>query len=212
MQPEGSSSVVVQHAYLDESGNTSPAQPRESFLVVAVLAADGVVERKLERSLKRLKKSAHLGPDGEFKAWQATDKQRMRLLKSIAEQGSSVAIVAMTLDKGRSRAVADDPESCYRDLVSRVACYCATRWPELTLVLDRRYTSAHLRNRLENEIRLRTAAPPGRLGIEQLDSCARPMLQVVDLVAWAMRRRYEHSDASYYEVIAHQVEVDELLP
>ncbi|MHB1293895.1 MAG: DUF3800 domain-containing protein [Anaerolineae bacterium] len=200
----------MQHAFLDESGNTSPAQLRESFLVVAVIVADSRVKRKLELSLKRIKKRAALGPGGEFKAWQATEKQRMYLLRSIAEAGSSVSIVVVTLDKGRSQAIPDEHESWYRDLVSRAAYHCARLWPELTLVLDRRYTNPHLRNQLSEEIRLRTAALTDRLRVEQLESCTCPMLQVVDLVAWAMRQRYEHSVTRYYDAIAQQIVIDEL--
>ena len=199
----------MRYAFLDESGNTAPFQPSECFLVVAVITATPSVARAIALHLKRLKKTIRSGPRDELKASEATPKQRIKLLKAVADE--DIAIVAVVLNKEMARNIPEDQEDWYRQMVSMATGHCARHWTPLRLVLHKRYTNIRLRCRLEKEIRDRLGTRQGDVAIEQLGSRARPELQVVDYVAWAIRRKYAVGEWQYYDIIKSRIIVEDVI-
>ncbi len=199
--PEPSTSVP-HYAYLDESGNVALAQVGERFLVVAVVVGGEAAKRRIELQMRRLeKKTSRKGrrAGGEIKASLATDRDRIRLLTHIA--GDDIAIVAIVLDKGEAGRRPDDPEDWYRLAARTAARVCVRRWPRLQLAIDKRYTNARMRQRLEDDIRSGLADMVHHVNITQPMSQATPALRVADFVAWAIRQKYERGETSYYELV-----------
>jgi hypothetical protein len=198
----------LRYAYLDESGNTAPFQAQERILVLAVIAANPSVARKLALHVKRLKKKAGMGAGAELKANEATAKQRTKLLSDLA--GEDVAIVAVVVDKRLVLKRPEDPEAWYREAAALVAWRCAQRWPDLRLILDRRYVKRALRERLEASIRAKLGILAEGVTMEHLDSKSTPGLQVADYVAWAIRRKYE-GDLSGYDLIRVKIVSEDVI-
>lgn len=198
----------MRYAYLDESGNTAPFQAQERILVLAVIAANPSVARKLALHVKRLKKKAGMGAGAELKANEATAKQRTKLLSDLA--GEDVAIVAVVVDKRLVLKRPEDPEAWYREAAALVAWRCAQRWPDLRLILDRRYVKRALRERLEASIRAKLGILAEGVTMEHLDSKSTPGLQVADYVAWAIRRKYE-GDLSGYDLIRVKIVSEDVI-
>jgi len=200
----------LRYVYLDESGNTAPFQASESFLVVAVVSAGHKASRALERHMKRLKKRAKVRAGGELKAVSATPRQRARLLTDIARE--DMAIVAVVVDKRAVRQKPNDPEDWYREAASLASLHCAQRWPDLKLILDKRYTKKALRDSLEKHVRERLGGLVCNvLSITQPDSTTVLGLQVADYVAWAIRRKYEQREEEYYGLIKRRIIVEQVI-
>ena len=51
----------------------------------------------------------------------------------------------------------------------------------------------------------------GDVTIEQLGSRDRPELQVVDYVAWAIRRKYAVGEGQYYDIIKSKIIVEDVI-
>jgi hypothetical protein len=133
-----------------------------------------------------------------------------RLLQAIAQEPS--AIVAVIVDKRDIVRPPEDPEDIYREAVTQAVRHAVARWPRIDVCLDKRYTTKRLRYGLEKVIREGIADLHQEVVIiRQEDSIACKELQATDYVAWAFFQNYERGDRRFYEIIAHQVVVEELI-
>ena len=199
----------MHYAYLDESGDVTPLHASGKFMVVAIVTGDRRASRSIELHLKRLRKKLKT-VGREVKAVLATPKQRCKLLQAIASE--DIAIIAIILDKSKAGGRPDDPEEWYRQAVSQAAWHCADHWPQLRLILDKRYTKKALRDRLEQAIRAKLQElTTEQITIEQTDSTTSPGLQVVDYVAWSIRRKYEAADQECYDLIKERIIIEEII-
>jgi hypothetical protein len=179
-------------------------------LVIAVVGAPEHAKRALELHMRRLRKRVGRGLAGELKANKATDRQIRRLLCAVSKE--DIAIVVVVMDKRYVYRRPNDPEDWYRDAVCRAVCHCVDRWPEMHLVLDKRYTQKSLRKKLDQAIEQATQNRLlKRLSIRQADSRRVLGLQVIDYIAWAVRRHYEREDSDYYEIIKDKIVVQEIV-
>lgn len=53
--------------------------------------------------------------------------------------------------------------------------------------------------------------PEVQVSIRQEDSISHKGLQAADFVAWALHRKYEQSEADYYEIVASRIVNEELI-
>lgn len=205
----GAMMITLRYAFLDEFGGVAVFTPREPFLIVAVLVVP--IPRALELLVKRAHK--RFGGDiatGEMKATRSSPKAVRRILEAIAQE--DVAIVLTVLDKREIVKPPKDPEGLYRRTVARALRVCVEHWRCLQVTLDKRYTSPHLRQKLEWYVREEIANISGQaVMIRQEDSAAVKALQAVDYVAWAAGQKYVRGDDSYYQVIKSKVVVEETI-
>lgn len=200
----------MNYAYLDESGTVTPFNTAECFLVIAIVAGSYGVSRRLQHHLKKLRKKARLPVGEELKASLSSHRQRVELLQSIASE--DIAIVAVILDKRYVVKPPDDPEDWYREVASLAVWHCLQRWPELSLITDKRYTKLLLRDKLDKAIQGKAGeAASVNLTIQQVDSRTSLELQAVDFVAWSLARKYAEQDQVYYELIKDKIIVEQVV-
>jgi hypothetical protein len=97
-------------------------------------------------------------------------------------------------------------------VVTALLTHCIERWPRLEVILDKRYTHEHLRQKLEWYIREEIADIPGQVVvIRQEESAKVKALQAADYVAWATRQKYQAEDRSYYQLIRSRVVAEEVI-
>ncbi len=197
----------MHYAYLDESGTVAPFQAKDCCLVIAVVAGNLETIQKITRLVRKLRRSIRRPPGAELKAADATPKQRNKLLTKLCQE--DIAIIAVVLDKRTAYKAPADTEDWYREMVGRAAWHCATTWPELQLVLDKRYTKPALREKLETAIQAATQGTSCHLTIAQRESYSEPVLQAVDYIAWAIAGKYMADDPAYYELIREKIVIEE---
>jgi hypothetical protein len=112
---------------------------------------------------------------------------------------ASFSVYAVTLDKQHALAYASATKvQIYNHIARQVVDRsqgAAERYPFNT------YIEAQLEGRLD---------PSVRLDITHADSTSAPGLQLADMFAWAIHRRYEYLDDTYVELFRGQVEYDQL--
>lgn len=198
----------LRYAFVDESGTVAPFTGGR-YLVVALLAV--AAPRPIELHVRRMQKryGASLR-SGEMKANASREPVIVDLLRALAEE--PVAIFAVILDKSVIVRPPADPEEIYRAAVGLTVAHAVRRWPRLDVCLDRRYTVERLRHQLEREIREAIVGMPQEVVmIRQENSVATKELQAVDYVAWAIFQKYEHGEQRFYDIIAEQVAVEEVV-
>jgi hypothetical protein len=196
------------YAFIDESGTASPFSGSR-YLVIALLAI--TTPKAIEMHVRRMqKKYGSSLRSGEMKANASRESVIINLLQALAAEPAQ--IVAIIVDKSAIARPPADPETIYRKAVARAVAQAVRRWPRLDVCLDKRYTTARLRDQLELEIREAMVGLPQEVVIiRQEDSVSRKELQAADYVAWAIFQKYQHNDRSCYDVIAEQVIVEELV-
>lgn len=199
----------MHYAFIDEFGGVSVFAPGEPVLVIAAVVTAA------PRTLDWIIKWAHrdLGAAGvaaELKASRTEDRMIRQVLQAIAAR--DVTVITVVVDKRGMVKPPKEPEHVYRQAVARDVRLCVTQWPRLEVILDKRYTQAHLRRKLERCIRDEIAdVPEQAVVIRQEDSQVVKGLQVADFVAWAVGQRHRRGDDRYFALIADRVAVEEVI-
>lgn len=200
--------AILRYAFMDESG-TVGASTGTHFLVVAALTVEKT--RDLEVPVRRaLKKSGRDLTDGEIKASRAAEKGNQRMLEVAARH--TIGIVAVIVDQKAISFPPQDPEEIYRQAVARAIHILLEHFPKVDICIDKRYSNAALRDKLEEHIRenIMDIFPQMAL-IRQESSHERKELQVVDAVVWAFFQKYERGDSRFYDVIASKIIAEEVI-
>ena len=200
--------MKIYYAFVDKSGSTAPTETSH-ILVIAVLGTEEPID--IRRVIHRFqKKNSSSLPSGELKARKLEPAKVKKVLDKLAQ--SPIQIVAVIVDPIILNHPPQDPEDIYRWAVSRAVYFMVERYPNVEIVLDRRYTKEPLRFELEKAIRKEiTGIPDQYVLIRQDNSSQRKELQAVDFLAWAFFQKYEKNDAQYYDLIAPLVVKEEWL-
>jgi len=200
--------TTLKYAFIDESG-TVGASTGTRFLVVAALVV--VNPRDLEVPVRRaLKKTGRDLTTGEIKASRASGKNNLRMLHAVANHAAG--IVAVIIDQKAISIPPANPEEIYRQAVTRAIHILLENFQRVDICLDKRYSNAEFRDKLEQHIRedIMDVHPQMAL-IRQQSSYERKELQAVDAVAWAFFQKYERGDARFYDAIALKVIAEEVI-
>jgi len=200
--------LKISYAFMDESGSTAPTETSH-ILVVAVLGTEDPVD--IGRIIHQIqKKDGASLPSGELKARKLEPAVVKKVLGKLAKK--AIQIVATIVDPYVLAHPPEDPEDIYRWAVSRAIYHLVERYPNVEIVLDRRYTKELLRYELEKAIRQAIISIPEQyVLIRHDDSSRRKELQAVDCVAWAFFQKYERGDCQYYDLIAPLIVKEEVL-
>lgn len=200
--------AVPHYAFIDESGTASPFSGSR-YLVIALLAS--TTPRAIEMHVRRMqKKYGSSLRSGEMKANASRESVIINLLQALTTE--PVQIIAIIVDKSAIVRPPTDPEVIYRKAVARAVAQAVRRWPRLDVCLDKRYTTARLRDQLELEIREAMIGLPQEVVIiRQEDSVSRKGLQAADHVAWSIFQKHEHDDSRFCEIIAGQIIHEEIV-
>jgi hypothetical protein len=190
-------------AFVDESG-TPAASSGGRYLVVAVLVT--ATTRPVELHVRRARRALHRRqPTSELKAANSDVRVIRQMLEAIAAE--TCEIFGVVVDKQEMPAAAG--ETVYRHAVGQAISLAAQQHPQLQVMIDKRYTNARQRLKLEQCIREWLRPIPDQLVIlGQADSAIHPGLQAVDFVAWALANRFERGE-SWVTIIASRIKMVE---
>jgi hypothetical protein len=192
------------YAYLDEAGAVSNACEGECFLVIAVVSGEDRPIKQIGRHIKHIDKRGGQKKGNEVKATNATQTQRKKLLSKLA--GEEIAIIAVIMDKRQAKSEPEDHEEWYRQAVGEAVFLCASRYQQIKLTIDKRYTTPRLRARLETAVKKRLGDMASRVvEIEQKESHSDKALQAIDYIAWAIRRKFETGEDECYQLIQSRI-------
>lgn len=198
----------MRYGYLDES----PSLPDlDLFFIVALLSAEAPVLKSLRRIPKRVRTrilGKKLSQVPELKFYNSPKSVRRRMLEMIAQQPVQLAIYAV--DK-EGREVDDTPENYGVVVGSAVSVYLKEVHPQLSLTIDKKYTSAGDRELFDQVIEQLAAAyaPEAMLSLEEhAESHRESIVQLADFVVGAAHQKYNREDSTYLEIVNEKVVLD----
>jgi len=195
----------VLHVFIDESGDLG-RKGGKYFIVAAVVSENpGELEAIIKRAKKyRKKKKFRKLP--EFKANYADRPLRERILRALS--GSNSKIYALAIEKSRMHEGLFDAKERFFNFICGVLLRIIVKnVSSVEIVIDRRTGN---RSMLEDinayaASKIRQINPEIKIRISHEDSMVSLPLQVADFAAWAVHRKYEAGDSSYYSLISSRM-------
>ncbi|MBI5220448.1 MAG: DUF3800 domain-containing protein [Candidatus Liptonbacteria bacterium] len=211
------------HIFLDESGdsgfNFAKKRTTKYFLITALFVAHkGPVEkivRKVRRALAGRERKRHVGV---LHAHYESPKVRTQTLSLLAEK--DVSILCIYLNKRRVYTNLQAEQDVLYNYVTNILLdriYRKKLLPvnePITLVASRRQTNKFLNENFKWYLAQQTERNHAlRLTAEIKSTREEASLQIVDFASWAIFRKYEYGDDTYYNLIRQKiVEENPLFP
>lgn len=207
--------------FIDESGdlgfNFNKSRTTKHFLITFLFAEN---KRPIEKCVKKV----HSGLKKKYKkigvlhAYIEEPVTRKRLLSFLAEKECKIMTILLNKERVYTK-LQDDKPTLYnyvtnilldRIFSKKLLPHCKT----IEIVASRKETSRFLNYNFKSYLKSQIAT---RHNIDVSISIKTPSheksLQVVDFVSWAIFRKYEYGDDTYYNIIRNKiVEEDPLFP
>ena len=190
--------------WIDESGDPGfklEAGSTKFFVVAAVYgASDSFDAQKVSRTLDLAKIKLGLSRDYEFKFSRCRNNFKIEVLKIIARM--PLRYKAVIVDKNQilrsnSRFTS---KSLYAEVIKRLLYDNNPPLNRTTLILDESVAKIH---KTEFNARIKRSVSRSVISkIVQKRSRGEAMIQIADLVAGCIYRKYENGDDSYYKLIS----------
>jgi hypothetical protein len=209
--------------FLDESGdlgfNFSKKGTSKFFVVTFLFAPDGrsAIEKVVKKTHSELKKKIKR----KMSVLHAVNEKpitRQRLLKRISEKDCT--IMAIYLNKSKVFTKLQDEKQVLYNYVTNILLdrVCTKRVipsdSQIELIASRRETNKFLNENFKDYLNRKLRANHKRLmNVSIRTPAAEKSLQAVDFISWAIFRKYERGDDSYYNLIkAKIIEENPLFP
>jgi len=203
------------YLFMDESGclGFDFAKGRTTkFFIITCLFSDS------KRSLEKICRKVHQGlrknikrKTGVLHCSKEQDVTRRRLFKLLSEK--NVGVMAIYLNKMKVYTKLQDEKHVLYNYVTNILLdriFSRKILPNteggVVLIASKRETNKFLNGNFSEYLNRQAGSTHGiRLKIEIKTPAEEKSLQVVDFVSWAIFRKYEHGDESYYEMIRGKI-------
>jgi hypothetical protein len=201
---------------MDESGdlgfNFKKVKTSKYFVITFVFTKDRVVlERMIKKVFKGFSKKDIKNNNGTLHAFKESPKTRQKLL-NIFHEKKAADIIVIYLNKSKVYTKLHDEKHVLYNYVANILLdrVCTKKLipidEKIKIVASRRETNkflndnfkSYLKGQIKNNHKL-------DIEIEIASTFAEKGLQVADMVSWAVFRKYEHGDDSYYNIIKQEI-------
>ena len=197
---------------LDESGDLGFKLKRGSskFFIVTVLFTNSkrqleTIARKVHKSLRKKFKKV-----GYLHSYRETPITRTRVLRLLGEKDCSILAIILNKHKVYTK-LQDEKAVLYNYLTNILLDRLFKKKPiptdkPITLIASRRETNKFLNENFKDYLQRQVNNQHQLLlDIEIASPIKEKALQVVDFVSWAIFRKYEKGDDTYYNLISEKI-------
>lgn len=190
--------------FVDESGDLGKFGDR--YFIIAALCTSNpkaiyniikkIRQRKLKKSLKEV---------NELKANKSDNIIREAVLRKIFEC-TDCEIHIISVDKKTIKDyLFEHKNKLYNYIAGILVEHAQGNFKKIFLIIDKKDKKGLLRDDFDSYILNYKARWNVKIGIEHKDSYADRGLQAVDFVAWAVNRKYNTSDDTFYKIIEPKI-------
>ena len=211
------------YIFLDESGNLGfnfdKKKTTKFFVITFLFVKDkNSLERIVKKIFRGFSKAELKHHPNVLHAFKEKPRTRQKMLSLLTDKDISVIVIYLNKRKVYTK-LQNEKHVLYNYVVNilldRVFTkkLIPTNMP-ISLIASRRETNRFLndnfRNYLMDQLHLNHKVP---MHIEIKPPHEEKCLQIVDLICWSVFRKYEHGDASYYNLISRKIiEENSLFP
>lgn len=198
------------YIFLDESGDLgfNPKKKNSKYFLVTILSIQDkrVLEKIVKKIHRTLRKKVKRLSGGVLHANKEKPTTRKRLLRLLSKQKAKVIVIY--LDKSRVYTKLQNEKHTLYNYVVNILLDRIMRKrlvdisEKINLIASKRETNKFLNDNfkqyLKSQVKNRHKL---EIGIDIKTPGEEKSLQAVDFVSWALFRKYEYSDRSYYDLI-----------
>ena len=195
---------MINYVFIDESGDLG-RYGTDYFVVACVVVSEPKHLGRIMKKLRQKKLKKPLKKLSEIKANNSNRKIREFVLKKIAE--SDCEIYAIVVDKARVMPKLYEVKDRLYNFLCRILLDEIKPAGKMIITIDKKHTNTLIRENFNNYVRndLKNRNKAKDIEINHLPSESSQTLQVVDFVAWAIARKYNHGDPFYHNLIEHKI-------
>jgi hypothetical protein len=203
------------YIFLDESGDLgfdfTKAKTSRYFLITFLFAEQkGQIEKIVKKTFQEFKRTGIKHPSGVLHCNSEQPKVRSKVLSRLSEK--NISVLCIYLDKRKVYTQIQDEKPVLYNYVTNILLdrvftkkLIALNSP-IELIASRRETNKFLNENFKGYLEGQAKQKHGlQLQISIRQPSQEQGLQVVDFVCWAMFRKREHGDESYYNLIKSKV-------
>ena len=191
--------------YLDESGDLGFRAGGSKYFVITFISVTNNLQ--LERTIREVKSKYGLHSNYEIKGSSTTARIKNELLQKISKLNIEIYSIVMNKSKVFSR-IKDDKNILYNYVLGLILVPYIINQQDVDILVDRRTVSVRsgfkLDDYLEYKVWYENLADVN-MNISHEDSKHNLGIQVVDVISYAIFRKYESGDVSYYNLIRHRI-------
>jgi len=204
------------YIFLDESGdlgfNFKKKKTSQFFVVTFIFSKEkSNLEKMVKKIFKSFSKKEVLNHRGVLHAFKESPKVRQKLLNLFHQQKSS-SIITIYLNKKKVYTKLQDEKHILYNYITNILLdrVCTKKLipvnEKINIIASKRETNKFLNHNFSSYLK-NQAKNNHQLNIEvSINSpSAEKGLQVADMVSWAIFRKYEHGDESYYNLIRGEI-------
>lgn len=204
------------YIFIDESGdlgfNFKKKKTSQYFVIAFIFTKDkGPLEKIIKKVFKGFTKEEVKNHGGVLHAYKESPKTRQKLLSMFHEK-KDADVITIYLNKKKVYTKLQDEKHVLYNYVTNILLdrVCTKKLvpidEKVTVVASRRETnkflnanfSSYIKNQAKNNHKL-------DIEIDILSPSQEKSLQIADMISWAIFRKYEHGDASYYNLIKQEI-------
>lgn len=205
----------MSYIFLDESGdlgfNFKKKKTSKFFVVTFLFVEDNKssIEKIVKRTHSELKKKTKRKV-GILHAVNEKAITRQRLLKRLAEKNCVIMVIYLNKNKVFTK-LQDEKQVLYNYVTNILLDRIYTRKivpidKKIKLIASRRETNKFLNDNFKSYLNRQIKNKHnGEIKISIKTPHEEKVLQAVDFVSWAIFRKYENSDDSYYNIIKNKI-------
>lgn len=203
------------YIFLDESGDLGfdfKKEKTSKFFVITCLFVSNAasVEKSIKKIFKNFTAKERQFHHGVLHCFKETPKIRTKVLLLLNEK--DISVIAIYLNKKKVYTKLQDEKHVLYNYVSNILLdriYTKKLIPlknSISLIASRRETNKFLNYNFKNYIQKQVEGNHKvKLNIEIKPPYEEKCLQAVDFICWAVYRKIEHSDESYYNLIKQKI-------
>lgn len=206
----------MSYIFLDESGdlgfNFEKKKTSKYFIITFLFTNDkNALEKMVKKIFKGFSKKEVCSHTGILHAYKELPKTRQKLL-TLFKNGKCGNIITIYLNKKKVYTKLQDEKHVLYNYVTNILLdrVCTKKLiptnQKIKIIASRRETNKFLNQNFSNYLK-NQANNNHKLDVEILikTPCNEKGLQVVDMACWAIFRKYEHGDETYYNIIKSQI-------
>ena len=195
----------IAHVYIDESGDLG-VYGSKFFIVAAIIVDDPLELKRIIKKLRQRKLKKKIKDLPEIKANKATYREREYVLNRLKAAKSTIFAIAVEKNKIKSR-LFSVKDKLYNYLCGILIKRLSLDCQELNITIDRKHTNTLIQQDFNRYItsKLSGKYKEMKVHIVHEDSSKSNELQVVDFLVWAISRKFNTGDDTYFLMIKDKI-------
>lgn len=208
------------YIFLDESGDLgfdkSKKRASKYFIITFLIANDKKPIEKAVKAIHSSLKKIHKQKGGALHSYREKPITRTRLLTKLSQK--DIKIMTVYLNKSKVYTKLQNEKDVLYNFVTNILLdrICTKKLISIKetviLIASRKETNKFLNQNFKNYLLIQAKNNHKlKLEIEIKTPHEEKSLQAVDFVSWAIFRKYEYDDESYYEIIKEKIYEENIL-